>query len=98
MYGGNSFYKEFKEEYPLEELEIIGLSADIDLKPLKAAIIKHELVWPQYYDRQKYMSNLYSVNTYPTMILINKVGRVIYRTGNNASDESALPSILKTLK
>lgn len=65
------FLKDIRKKHSVESLEMIGINADLYLKPLKSAISEHELNWPQYFDRQKYMSNLYGVSAYPQIILID---------------------------
>jgi thiol-disulfide isomerase/thioredoxin len=88
------FIKEIRKNYPPEKLEIIGLSADIDLKPLNAAVKRIGMNWPQFYDRQKYMSKLYGINAFPTLILIDPEGKIIYKSDYKQNDDVGLPKVL----
>lgn len=92
------FLKDIRKKHPVENLEMIGVNADLYLKPMKSAISEHGLNWPQYFDREKYMSNLYGVSAYPQIILIDKEGKVIHRSNSKISDEIALPKVLEKLK
>ena len=71
--------KELAERFP-EELVVIGISCDTDLKAWKAAIEKKQATWAQYvFTKQGYKDFLekYQVGGVPYFLILDKEGRVI---------------------
>lgn len=57
---------------------IVGLSVDHDQEELLAFVEAEELNWPQYWDKRRELAQLYGVNGYPTYILIDHQGSIVF--------------------
>ena len=68
-----------QKKYKDDPLVIIGVSADRDRAPWKEFIEKHRLTWTQFYDERRMMAQRFTVNSYPTYILIDHEGIMQYR-------------------
>lgn len=53
--------------------------------------------WSHFYDRNEEISPLYSIEAIPTLILIDKEGRMIYKSDLVQSDKDKLPGVLEGL-
>ncbi|HEY9533063.1 MAG TPA: TlpA disulfide reductase family protein [Mucilaginibacter sp.] len=91
------FVKDIRKKYPAEKLAIIGISSDMDKQHLLTGIQKNSITWPQYLDNEKKIGILYSVEAIPTMILLDKEGKMIYRSNFLQSDQDKLPKLLESL-
>ncbi|MGZ3753878.1 MAG: peroxiredoxin family protein [Mucilaginibacter sp.] len=91
------FVKQLRKNFSSDKLEIIGISEDLDLKKLIAFVKKEQMTWPNYHDRYKEITQLYGIEVYPTLILINIEGKVIYKSNHVKNDEDELPKALKAL-
>ncbi|TFF33585.1 TlpA family protein disulfide reductase [Mucilaginibacter psychrotolerans] len=92
------FLKEIRKKNSPEKLVIIGISADFDSKKLNAVVKNQEMSWIQFHDRNREISRLYGIEAYPTLILIDKEGRMIYESNLVTNDQDRLPKMLETLK
>jgi thiol-disulfide isomerase/thioredoxin len=90
------FIKQIRKSYADDKLAIIGISQDVDVKPLKRVISERGLNWMQYYDRQKLVSTLYKVNDFPTLVLLDREGKIVYRSSNTAQDSIEIPKLLQS--
>jgi thiol-disulfide isomerase/thioredoxin len=86
------FIKQIRKSYADDKLAIIGISQDVDVKPLKRVISERGLNWMQYYDRQKLVSTLYKVNDFPTLVLLDREGK----SSNTAQDSIEIPKLLQS--
>ena len=68
-------YKKYKDQ----KFQIIGISLDRSMEPLKDYIEKKELGWLQYWDKSGKIGNLYKVRAIPSTFLIDGEG-VIRKT------------------
>lgn len=63
-------YKKYKDQ----KFQIIGISLDRSMKPLKAHIKKKELAWLHYWDKSRKVSTMYKVRGIPSTFLIDGEG------------------------
>ncbi|QEK51590.1 AhpC/TSA family protein [Pedobacter aquae] len=75
-------FKELNEiytKYHQQGFEIIGISTDRQKEKSKwiAAIHKHKLLWPQYWDIDGKESSMFSIQAFPTNLLIDSTGKII---------------------
>jgi peroxiredoxin len=91
------FIKEIRKKYPTEKLVIIGVSWDHDSKKLEAFVKNQKINWPHFYDRNEEISRLYGIEAIPTLILIDKEGRMIYKSDLVQSDKDKLSKVLEGL-
>jgi peroxiredoxin len=89
----NSLYKQFHTA----GFEIIGISTDKKKYEInwKKAIIKHNLVWPQYWDVDGEEALKHSINAFPTNFLLNAQRQVIRKNISPVELEQFLIDNLK---
>jgi len=61
--------------------EVVGISMDHELAPLKKMVAERELVWPQFYDTENEYNRFadkYGISTTPTNWLIDRQGNLRY--------------------
>jgi alkyl hydroperoxide reductase subunit AhpC len=77
--------------------EIIGISTDQKKYQLqwKNAIIKHKLVWPQYWDTDGVNASRYSINAFPTNFLLNSNQEIVAKNISPAELDVLLKDTLK---
>jgi thiol-disulfide isomerase/thioredoxin len=88
------FIKVIRKKYPSEKLVIIGISQDRDRKKWQEAIKNEAMGWLHYYDTNADIAHLYGINWFPTLVLIDKTGKIIYASDNKTDDKDMLPDIL----
>jgi len=86
--------KGIRKKYPADKLVIIGMSQDRNRKAFANAIKKEGMNWLHFYDSEGDISRLYGVNYFPTLILINPIGKIIYLSDRKMEDKDALPPVL----
>jgi len=89
------FVKRLRSEFANEDLEIIGINIDSDYKKATAFISSMGMNWTHIYDNDKDLSNLFSVDAIPVLILIDKDGKIIYDSRSTLGDEKELINLLK---
>jgi thiol-disulfide isomerase/thioredoxin len=80
-----------------DRLNIIGIASDKNIEDVKDYIVKNKLEWPQAFaDRTKknVIIKQLKISSFPTFILIDKTGKVIYRGGSNSLYE--IENFIKT--
>ena len=88
-----------KNKYSKDNFEIIGINLDRNLITLKKTCISKKMDWSQIQDLDNSIQNKYGVFKIPTLILIDKAGKIILKsTGleDNNSLEIKLNSLLKS--
>ena len=88
------------EKYPRDQLALISISADRDEGQWRAFIEKKHMEWPQYWDTDHRIRDLFAVRAFPTYVVIDKEGIIRQRlVGTNPQQTVAyrLKPILKTL-
>jgi|GEM_PF-1296781 len=91
------FIKTIQKNYQTNKLTIIGISQDRDLNKLREVVKQKSMNWLHILDRERDISRLYGINAFPTLILINKKGNIIYKSNYVMNDEEELPKILNKL-
>jgi thiol-disulfide isomerase/thioredoxin len=92
-----------QRKYKDDPLVIIGVSADRDRAPWKEFIEKNKLDWTHFYDERGMMANRFTVNAYPTYILMDHEGIIQYRqqgwnSGVDGEIDGELRSLVKKAK
>lgn len=92
-----------QKKYKDDPLVILGVSADRDQALWKAFIEKHRLEWTHFYDDRRMMANRFTVNGYPTYILVDHEGIIQYRQQGwspqvDSQIEGELRSMIKKAK
>lgn len=84
-------YAKFKDQ----KFEIIGISLDRTMDPLKAYIAKEELTWKHYWDEDKEVRNLFGVRFIPTALIIDGEGIVRKASVGGFDIETAVETLVK---
>ena len=71
--------KDLVKKYPADRLVVISVSNDKEESAWRDFIAKKGMSWPQYWDANQSITDLYQVNAFPTYILIDGEGVVIRR-------------------
>ncbi|MEA5127179.1 MAG: TlpA disulfide reductase family protein [Proteiniphilum sp.] len=74
-----SSMRDLYQQYSGNGFEIIGISIDQirDKKEWEDVIVKEKLVWKQYWDKDGIESRKFSINAFPTNLLIDSTGKII---------------------
>ncbi len=74
---------------------ILSVSSDHDPAAWRSFIEQHKMSWPQYLDSSYLMQQLYGVDSFPTFILIDQDGFLLYRSsGFGPSLQSQLDAVI----
>lgn len=92
------FIKEIRKDNNPDNFVIIGISQDRDKNKLIATIKKEAMNWMHYYDMNGKISRLYGVSIFPTLVLIDKEGKLLYESDPDTEDKDELPKVLVGLK
>jgi thiol-disulfide isomerase/thioredoxin len=90
------FLKEIRKEYPSEKLTMISISADIDSSRFDSVIKQNEMNWIHIYHAEDFPKR-YGIRAYPTLILINNEGQIIYDEWNIEDKKDILIKLLKEM-
>lgn len=70
---------------------LLSVSTDPDEKTLREFIAKHQMTWPQVWDERHQLARKFRVQGYPTYILVNHEGEIVYLVrGGGAGIERTL--------
>jgi len=86
------------KKYSGRGFEIIGISLDSDQKAFEGFISKNDMSWPQFYDGKGWQNEVaekYKVRAIPATFLIDKDGKIRYRSLRGPELESAIEKLLK---
>jgi peroxiredoxin len=86
-------YKKYKKD----GFEIVGISLDRNRSALDRYLEKNDIKWPQYYDGKFWnneVSTLYGVKAIPATFLIDKKGKIRYKTLRGRQLEVAVKELL----
>lgn len=83
------------EKYKNQKFQIIGISLDRSMGPLKAYIKKEELEWLHYWDNSGRISNMYKVRGIPSTFLIDGEGVIRKTNLRGAALEIAVAELVK---
>ena len=85
------------EKFNKKGFEIIGISLDSDRAALDRYIKEKNMTWPQYFDGrgwQNGVAEIYKVRSIPATYLIDKQGKIRYRSLRGAELERAVEMLL----
>lgn len=82
-------------KYKNQNFEIIGISLDRSMAPLKSYIEKEGITWPQYYDSSRRVSNMYQVRSIPSTFLIDGEGIIRDTNLRGSALESAVAQLVQ---
>lgn len=61
-----------------EPFVLLSVSTDPDEKTLRDFVTEHQMTWPQVWDERHQLARKFRVEGYPTYILVNHEGEIIY--------------------
>jgi peroxiredoxin len=64
--------KELLRKYPADKLVVLSASADKDEKTWRSFISKKEMTWPQFFDKDGRLAEMFGVDGYPTYVVIDR--------------------------
>jgi hypothetical protein len=80
-----------QKKHAADPFVLIGVSSDSNEPVIRDFLSKHEMEWPEYWDRDRKFMQTWSVAAFPTYIVIDDEGIVRFRTmGNNATERARL--------
>lgn len=91
------FVKDIRKKYSSEKLAMVGISWDTGKDQLLAGIRKNNMTWPQYLDQGTKIGTQYNVASIPTLILLDKEGKMIFHSANLQSDQDTLSKLLEKM-
>ena len=68
--------KDLLRKYPGESLVVLSISADDDEKAWRDFVARNQMAWPQYFDRDGRVRELFGVNVFPTYLVVDGEGIV----------------------
>jgi thiol-disulfide isomerase/thioredoxin len=66
--------KELVKKYPADKLVVLSASADRDEQTWRTFIAKKEMTWPQFFDKERHLAEMFAVEGYPTYVVIDRDG------------------------
>jgi TonB family protein len=72
--------RSLQKHHDREPFIILSVSSDNDEGVVRAFIDKNQMVWPQYWDRDRKVQQAFDIRAYPTYILIDDEGVIRFRT------------------
>jgi len=97
--GGFPKMKELYAKYHDKGLEIYGLSVDEKKEPWLMELKKQNLPWLNVIDNEKKLyKQLYNVSGFPTYILIDQDGKMLYKHTGGYTDGRVEPDLLKMIE
>jgi TonB family protein len=89
-----------QKRHDKEPFVILSVSSDSDEAVVRAFIDKNQMVWPQYWDRDRKVQQAFDVRAYPTYVLIDDEGVIRFRTtgGGTTTPAGLDDAIRKQLK
>ena len=85
------------EKYHEKGFEIIGISLDRSIDPLKEYIKENEISWPNIYDADQANSiaDQFSITAIPTMFIIDQEGKIVAVNTRGPELEKAIAGLLE---
>lgn len=87
--------KKTYEKYKDQKFQVIGISLDRSMEPLKAYIEKEKLGWLQYWDNSGKVSSIYQVTGIPSTFLIDGEGVIRKTNLRGAALKKAVAELVK---
>ena len=85
---------ELNEKYKSKGFEILGVAAD-DADSLKAFLEKKPMAWTSILDAESELAQKYSIEAYPTTLLVDKEGKHVATNLHGATLEKAVEMLLE---
>lgn len=82
-------------KYKNRNFEIIGISLDRSMSPLKTYLEEQGIKWPQYYDNSRNVSNMYQVKSIPSTFLIDAEGIIRMTNLRGSALESGVAQLVQ---
>ncbi|MBL4675605.1 MAG: TlpA family protein disulfide reductase [Mucilaginibacter sp.] len=89
--------KKVKTSVSADKLQIIGVSADNDPKALNRVVGENDMNWLHIFDSNRDISELYQIEVFPSLVLIDREGKIIYRSAGQINDVDELIKKLNSL-
>lgn len=67
------------QTYKTKGFEIIGVNTDKNADEWKASVFKYKILWKQLWDEENAISSKLSITSFPTNLLVDSKGQIIYR-------------------
>lgn len=71
--------KDLTKKYPSEQLQVISISADSDAAKWRDFIAKKGMDWPQIWDSDGSIRNVFAVSAFPTYLVLDRQGIIRQR-------------------
>lgn len=81
-----NLHKKYEKE---ASLVMIGISSDSEAEKWRAFIARNQMVWPQFWDRDRRVQRAFAVRAFPTYIVIDHEGIIRFRSSGTSSERSA---------
>ncbi|MCD8043737.1 MAG: AhpC/TSA family protein [Tannerellaceae bacterium] len=92
------FLDEIVQKYPREQLDMVLVSLDDDMKGVRDVLAKDSIAWNLVTDsagQAAMLIDLYNVNALPRSYLIDEEGKIVLKTENGIEIKQALEKILE---
>ena len=76
--------RSLQKHHDKDPFVILSVSSDNDEAVVRAFIDKNQMVWPQFWDRDRKVQQAFDVRAFPTYVLIDDEGVVRFRTTGGA--------------
>jgi thiol-disulfide isomerase/thioredoxin len=93
-----SLLKDMQTKYGPENVALLGINVDADRLELDAYLKENSLPWPQLYEAgglDSPLANALGILTLPTMLLVDKEGKVVNRNLRAGEVDTQLRSLLR---
>lgn len=87
--------KQIKSEFSSDSLEIIGISVDEDPEAFFRVVRAKEMNWIHLLEEMKELTTLYGVAAFPTLILIDPSGEIVYRKEGGGVDFDLIKQLMR---
>jgi TonB family protein len=72
--------RSLQKRHAKDPFVILGVSSDSDEAVVRAFVERHQMAWPQFWDRDRKVQQAFDVRAYPTYVVIDDEGVVRFRT------------------
>ncbi|WP_169305705.1 TlpA family protein disulfide reductase [Sphingobacterium alkalisoli] len=86
--------KNLRSALSTDILEMISISSDKDSVIFEQIVREKEMVWTHVLDKKKDLSRLYGIEAFPTIVLIDQTGKIVYRKVGGELNIDALTAII----
>lgn len=68
-----------QKDFAKKQVEFVGISSDDDTNAWRKFIAANRMVWPEYLDSDSHVQQAFSVDSYPTYIVLDRNGVIRFR-------------------